>query len=303
MPTPSPLESGVWGILATPFHGPDRAVDLGSFARQIELYRRIGAQGVVALGVFGEAVKLDTAEQRAVVACAVATADGLPVVVGVAGLATAPVVEQAQAATDAADGGLAGLMIQVSDADPAVALAHLQAVHDATGMGIVVQDYPLSSGVRIATSNLLEVVAASTFTVAIKAESPPTAVAVAELTRGTDIPVFGGLGGVGLIDELLAGAAGAMTGFSHPEGLVAAVTAYRSGGFRAARDTFSPWLPIANFEAQAGVQLALRKEILRRRGLLDDAAIRLPGRSLPASLEPLIQHHLDAAADLLAVRS
>jgi 4-hydroxy-tetrahydrodipicolinate synthase len=293
------LEPGVWGILATPFHGPDRRIDTASFTRQIELYGRIGAQGVVALGVFGEAAKLDGQEQRQIVEAAVTAGGDLPVVVGIPALATAPVVEQATAAAEAAEGRLAGLMVQVNAADPAVATAHLRAVHEATGIGLVVQDYPLSSGVRIGTSELLEVVAATPETVAIKAESPPTSIAIAGLVAGTDVPVFGGLGGVGLIDELAAGAAGAMTGFSHPEGLVAAIAAYRTGGFRAAREAFAPWLPIANFEAQVGVQLALRKEILRRRGLIDEAVIRQPGRSLPGSLEPLIQQHLDAAAALL----
>ncbi|MCA1781880.1 MAG: dihydrodipicolinate synthase family protein [Intrasporangiaceae bacterium] len=300
MSVTAPLGHGVWGILATPFHGPDRAVDTASFARQIELYRRIGATGVVALGVFGEAIKLSADEQRTIVGTAVAAAGELPVVVGLSGLSTAPVLDQARVAVEAADGHLAGVMVQVNDTDPGIVADHLRTVHDATGLGIVVQDYPATSGVRIATSALLEVVAATPFAVAIKAESPPTSIAVDGLSQATDLPVFGGLGGVGLLDELAAGAAGAMTGFSHPEGLVAAVEAYRTGGFAAARDAFAPWLPIANFEAQAGIQLALRKEILRRRGIIDDAAIRRPGRELPSSLAPLLDQHLAAAAELLA---
>ena len=299
MTAPTPLARGVWGILATPFHGPDRAIDPGSFARQIEHYHRIGATGVVALGVFGEAAKLDADEQRVIVRTAVGAAGDLPVVVGLTGLSTAPVLAQARAAAEAAEGRLAGLMVQVNDADPDVVSTHLTTVHDGTGLGVVVQDYPATSGVRIAASSLLELVAATPSTVAIKAESPPTSVAVARLTAGTDVPVFGGLGGVGLIDELAAGAAGAMTGFSHSEGLVAAVEAYRVGGFAAARDAFAPWLPIANFEAQAGIQLALRKEILRRRGLIDDATIRRPGLELPSALAALLDQHLVAAAELL----
>jgi 4-hydroxy-tetrahydrodipicolinate synthase len=306
VPSPTsttPLSPGVWGILATPFRGPDRAVDTGSFTRQVQLYRELGAAGVVALGVFGEAVKLDAAEQRAVVETAVAAAGDLPVVIGLPGLATAPVLEQARAAVTAAEDRLAGLMVQINDADPEVAAAHLRAVHEATGAGVVAQDYPLSSGVRISTAGLLDLVHRCDFLVAVKAESPPTPPAIAELVAATDVPVFGGLGGVGLIDELAAGAAGAMTGFSHPEGLLAAVRAHERGGFAAARDAFAPWLPLANFEAQAGVQLALRKEILHRRGVLDEPTIRRPGRTVPASLVPLLDHHLAAIQPLLAAAS
>jgi 4-hydroxy-tetrahydrodipicolinate synthase len=301
--SPTPLSPGVWGILATPFHGPDRAVDLGSFTRQIQLYRDLGAAGVVALGVFGEAVKLDAAEQRTVVSAAVDAVGDLPVVVGLPGLATAPVLEQARAAVDAADGDLAGLMVQLPSSDPDVTAAHLSAVHEATGAGIVAQDYPLSSGVHVPASALLEVVQRCSFVVAVKAEAPPTPPAIAALVAGTDVPVFGGLGGVGLLDELAAGAAGAMTGFSHPEGLIAAVSAFREGGFAAARDAFAPWLPLANFEAQAGVQLALRKEILHRRGLLDEATIRSPGRLLPDSLRPLLDEHLATIEPVLEAAS
>ena len=161
MTAPAPLARGVWGILATPFHGPDRAVDTASFARQIQLYQRIGASGVVALGVFGEAAKLNTDEQRALVRTAIDTAGDLPVVVGLPGLSTAPVLDQARAVADASDGRLAGLMVQVNDTDPDIVTAHLTAVNDATGLGIVTQDYPATSGVRMSTSALLEVVAAT----------------------------------------------------------------------------------------------------------------------------------------------
>lgn len=297
--SPGPLSPGVWGILATPFHGPELAVDATSLDRQIQVYRDLGASGVVALGVFGEAVKLDAAEQRTVVRTAVAAAGQLPVVIGLPALATAPVVEQARAAVEAADGRLAGLMVQLNDADPVIAAAHLTTVHETTGVGIVAQDYPLSSGVRISTAALIEVVGRCPFIVAVKAEAPPTPPAIAELTAATDVPVFGGLGGVGLLDELAAGAAGAMTGFSHPEGLLAAVRAYQRGGFVAALEAYTPWLPLANFESQSGVQLAIRKEILHRRGILDDAAIRRPGQSLPAALSPLLEQHLAAIQDLL----
>jgi 4-hydroxy-tetrahydrodipicolinate synthase len=294
-PTARPLEPGVWGILATPFRGPDCAVDLVSFARQFDLYRSIGAQGVVSLGVFGEAVKLDPDEQRAVIdATAGAAGDDLRVVIGLTPLATRPTLAQARTACEGIGDTIAGLMVQVNASQSGPVVEHLTALHEATGAGIVLQDYPLISGVHISAEALLEVVHDCPFVVAVKAEAPPTPPVIAHLTANTDVPVFGGLGGVGLIDELAAGAAGAMTGFSHPEGLVAAVEAYRQGGFAAAREAFEPWLPIANFEGQAGIGLALRKEILRQRGILDEATIRRPGRPFPESLRETMQSHLAA---------
>ena len=288
------LRPGVWGILATPFDGPNGQIDLASFVRQIELYRTVGAQGVVALGVFGEAIKLAPQEQREVVEATASNAGGLGVVVGVTTLSTAPAIAQAAMAAEGLGDALDGVMVQVNSGDPAVVAAHFQAIHDATGSGVVIQDYPKSSGVRITTSALLDVIAASPFIVAVKAEAPPTPPAIADLTAATDIPVFGGLGGVGLLDELAAGAAGAMTGFSHPEGLVAAVDAFQTSGFAAAYEAYARWLPVANFEGQEGAALAIRKEILYQRGIINDPATRQPAGRFPEQLRETMMEHLRA---------
>ncbi len=226
--TPSPLPHGLWGVLATPFHGPRLEVDLESLRREVDLYLRVPADGLVVLGVFGEGVALASDEQAAVVSEVAKTAPGTPLVVGVSARTTAVAIEQARTAAGAAGSGLAGVMVQANTTDPGVLAKHLAAVHEATGAGIVLQDYPEASGVRITADQILEVLAASPFVVAVKSEAPPTSAAIGRLTAATGVPVFGGLGGVGLLDELAAGAAGAMTGFSHPEG--SARGARRLGG-------------------------------------------------------------------------
>ena len=108
------------------------------------------------------------------------------------------------------------------------------------------------------------------------------------------MPVFGGLGGVGLLDELAAGAAGAMTGFSRPEALLAALRAWQAGGMAAAHQSYARWLPLANFEAQPGIGLALRKEALRRRGLFAEATVRPPAPPMPEALHTILTMHLNA---------
>jgi 4-hydroxy-tetrahydrodipicolinate synthase len=293
------LAHGLWVILATPFDDTG-ALDQTSLARQVRFARDAGADGLVALGVFGEAAHLSLAEQRAVAETVAGAAEGTPLVLGVAGRSSAVCVEQglnalAGASAGGADPGSTGLMVQVSTPAPASVVRHLTAVHEATGAGIVLQDYPAVSGVKVGSAQILEVVAGCGFVTAVKAESPPTPVAIGELTAGTDVPVFGGLGGVGLVDELTMGAAGAMTGFSAPEGLRATIDAHRSGGFAAARDAWAPWLPLANFEAQLGIALAVRKMLLHRRGVLDHPTVRPPAPSLPDLLVPLLELQLAAA--------
>jgi len=293
-PPASTLRSGLWCVLATPFHGPDLAVDLTSLRKELELYAAVPADGLVVLGVFGEAAALDSAEQAAVVAAVAGHDSGLPVVAGIPGRTTAVAVEQATGVVRAGEGRVEAVMVQANTADRDLLARHLRAVHEATGTGIVLQDYPETSGVRITPAQVLAVLEACPFVVAVKSEAPPTAAAIGQLTAKTSVPVFGGLGGVGLLDELAAGAAGAMTGFSHPEGLRAALDAWSSGGYAAAREAFAPWLPLVNFEAQPGVGLALRKEILHRRGVFAGGAVRPPARQIPDVLLDLLPDHLAA---------
>lgn len=291
---PRLLDPGLWGILATPFAGPALDVDEHSLRREVALFRELPATGLVALGVFGEGAALSLAEQRHVVATVADEAGALPVVVGLSARFTAPAIEQASVAVEAAGAALAALMVQVNTAAPEPLVRHLTAIHQATGAGIVLQDYPVVSGVRITSAQLLATLAECPFVVAVKSEAPPTSVAIAELTAGTEVPVFGGLGGVGLLDELAAGAAGAMTGFSRPEALLAALNAWRAGGMAAAHEAYARWLPLANFEAQPGIGLALRKEALRRRAVFAEAGVRPPAAPMPQALHRTLTLHLEA---------
>jgi len=286
-----PLARGVWGILATPFRGDDLVVDTESIERLVGLYRTAGASGVVALGVLGEAARLSSAERRLVLRTVVDAAAGLPVVAGMSATSTAPAMEEAGYAADA---GAHAVMVLVNGGDAERLAAHLQRISQSCGLGIVLQDHPTTTGVTIAPSNLARAVRDSGVVVAVKAEAPPTAPTIAAVAAEVEVPVFGGLGGVGLLDELLAGSAGAMTGFAVPEALIATVDAWQRAGYEAAREAYLPWLPLVLFESQDKVSLALRKEILRRRGLIAEAHVRAPGLAMPASLYRALDSHLGA---------
>jgi 4-hydroxy-tetrahydrodipicolinate synthase len=286
----SPLSHGLWGVLATPFDD-DLDVDLASLRTEVAAFAGDGCDGLVALGVFGEAASL-RAEEADAVADTVASSTDLPYVLGLSEREPDAVVAQAQRLLDAVPRPPVALMAQIPDAEPAVAAASLRRLYEATGVGILVQDYPVISGISVTDEQVVAIVSACPFAVGVKSETPPTSVAVAHLAPRLDIPVFGGLGGVGLLDELAAGSAGAMTGFSHPAALATVLRAHRDGGFDAARSAWAPWLPLANFEGQLRVGLAIRKELLRRRGVITCSRVRQPALPLPATLVPLLEKHL-----------
>lgn len=286
------LSQGLWGVLATPFDEA-LAVDLASLRTEVESFVADGCDGLVALGVFGEASSL-SADEADEVAHTVASVTDLPYVLGLSERHPDAVVSQARRLLAAVPRPPVALMAQIADANPAVAAASLRGLYEATGIGILLQDYPVVSGITVSDEQVVTIVESCPFVVGVKSETPPTSVAIAHLAPRLDVPVFGGLGGVGLLDELAAGSAGAMTGFSHPAVLASVLAAYRDGGFVTARDVWAPWLPLANFEGQLRVGLAIRKEVLRRRGVIASARVRRPARSLPAALVPLLDQHLAA---------
>lgn len=287
----SHIRPGVWAVLATPFSGSTLAVDDVGVARLAEHARGAGVTGLTVLGVFGEAARLSWEERRLVLETVLDTTD-LPVVVGCTSLATAPAIDEVRMAVDLAGDRLAGAMVQANSADRSTLQAHLTAINEATSAPIVLQDYPVASGVSV-PSAVLGDAATLPFIAAVKAESPPTPVAVAALTARCEAPVFGGLGGINLLDELACGAAGAMTGFSYPEALVACVAAWSPDDPAKSRAALLDYLPLITFEQQAGIALAIRKECLRRRGLIAESAVRPPARTLPESLAMLLARHID----------
>lgn len=286
------LRPGVWGLLATPFTADSAAVDFESLTRLASYYLSLDLAGLTVLGVFGEAADLTPAERRDVVGMIHGLSPGTPLVVGVTSRSTDEAIDEIRNVADAGGTAIASYLVQVNAPTAPAVVAHLRQIHKATGARVVIQDYPAVSGVSISTEELLVVVRQCPFVTGIKLESAPTPPKVAALTSGCSVPVLGGLGATYLLDELACGAAGAMTGFSAPEGLIKCCAAYRSGGFAAAREVWLPYLPLVNFEFQAGIAKVIRKEGLRLRGLIDHASSRTGGVDLAPEMLALLQRHM-----------
>ena len=153
----------------------------------------------------------------------------------------------------------------------------------------IVQDHPTSSGVRMPVEFIAGLFEHMPPNSIVKLEDPPTAPKMKRLLElAPGFQLFGGLGGVSLFHELDAGSSGAMTGFALPEILVGIVTAYQAGDRARARDLFNAALPLMVFEAQPGAGVALRKELLKRRGAIAHATVRQPApKPDPFALELL----------------
>jgi 4-hydroxy-tetrahydrodipicolinate synthase len=111
-------------------------------------------------------------------------------------------------------------------------------------------------------------------------------------TRRVSI-LTGNGGGLFLTEELTRGADGAMTGFAYPEMMVDVCRAHAAGDRVRAHDLFDAYLPLARYEQQPGIGLAVRKYLMAKRGMIASATIRKPGPKLSAldvaDLELLIE--------------
>jgi 4-hydroxy-tetrahydrodipicolinate synthase len=94
--------------------------------------------------------------------------------------------------------------------------------------------------------------------------------------RTDKFEIFGGLGGMFLLEELKRGATGTMTGFAFTEILVAVYQAFNDERLSDAERIFDHYLPLIRYENQPVINLNIRKELLRRRGAIATAILRDP---------------------------
>jgi 4-hydroxy-tetrahydrodipicolinate synthase len=272
------IPAGTYAIMATPFR-EDGSLDAPGIDRLVDFELGAGVHGLTILGILGEAHKLTEEERGRVVEAFVKRVNGrIPVVVGTSAPATDLAIRYSR---QAADLGATALMVA-----PPTNLRNLDAVreyyrrvHDAISLPIVVQDEPVFSGVIMPAGFLASITDALPRARTIKLEELPSPVKVGQVLTAAKQPVgvYGGMGGVYLYEELLRGAIGTMTGFAFPEVLVGIYTAFIAGDRAGARELFYRYLPIIRYEGQPIIGLALRKEILKRRGVIASAMIRHPG--------------------------
>jgi 4-hydroxy-tetrahydrodipicolinate synthase len=278
---------GVFPISATPF-APSGALDLDSLDRLVDFYLARRVHGLTLLGIMGEASKLTAAESRGVVRRAVARVAGrVPVVVGVSSPNLATL---AALANDSMAAGAAGVMVAPTSglAGDDALVAYMASVVSALDPGtpIVYQDYPQATGVILTVEAFHRMVDAFPLLVMLKHEDSPGLTKLSRIRAEAArvgrrrVSVLVGNNALYYPQELARGADGAMTGFSYPEMLVEVYERFVTGDLDGAEDVFDVYLPLLRYEAQPGIGLAVRKELLARRGALASPTVRAPGPAL-----------------------
>jgi len=279
---------GVYLITVTPFTDSG-ALDLSSTDRMVDFCLDSGVTGLTVLGIMGEATKLTAAESTQFVARVLARVAGrVPVVVGASAPGFAPMKELTDSVMAL---GAAGVMVapppSVRTDDQIV--AYFEMVQETVGPGVpwVLQDHPLATGVQMSAAVILRILQSASGCVMLKHEDCPGLAKLAAIRAASErgdvrrVSILtGNGGGLFLPEELARGADGAMTGFAYPEMMVGVCRAHAAGDLERARDLFDAYLPLARYEQQPGIGLAVRKHLLAERGVIASSAIRKPGPKL-----------------------
>lgn len=270
--------TGVFNITPTPFH-PDGALDLDSLTRLTAFTRGTGVNGMTILGVLGEADKLTEAERDAVIEATIAAAGpGFPICVGTTHAGTDGCIAYSRRAQAL---GAAAVMVappKLARSNDAALHRHYVAVAEALDIPVVVQDFPPAVGGILMSAELIGGLAkASPRLQHLKLEDDPSPMKVSQvLAVNPAVKVMGGLGGMMFLEELRHGAVGTMTGFAFPEILVAIHRAWTAGDRDRATGIFYKYCPLIRFENQPRINLAIRKHIYHRRGVIASARARAP---------------------------
>lgn len=281
---------GVYPILATPFHD-DESIDLESFDRLIRFMAELKVDGVTILGVLGESNRMLDREREELIRTAAKAAGGqLPIIVGTSHGGTRAALGLSRMAEElGADAVMVTPHAEPVPNDDRV-FEYYRTIAEGIHIPLVVQDHPASTAVHMSVPLILRIVNEVPAVACIKEEATPTPPKIRALLQGMQrrVPILTGLGALYGQFDLESGSHGFNTGFAFPEVLMAMVQATKARDADRARALYTRFLPLIVFEQQPGV--AVRKEVLRLRGLLRSSRVRHPG----GSIQPAVAEQLSA---------
>ena len=274
---------GVIPAVVTPFH-PDGALDEESLRRVVAHEIEAGADGLLILGLAGEGIHLSLWERERVTELAAAAAGKTPLLVGCSADTTA---DATALVAGAVVRGAAAVMVappRRADWTAAQFAEHYRAVSQAAGQAeVMVQDAPFAVGVELGAELVLALARELPNLRSYKIEALPfwDNALHARASAGATLGVFGGHGGLYLLDVLDAHADGLIPGADVTSALVCAWRAYQAGDRAACVAEHLRLLPLLVFQAQSlALLIGGAKTLLHARGVIATTHSRHPGANL-----------------------
>ncbi len=272
---------GVFPIVVTPFT-ESYALDEKGLRDLVRFCLRAGVQGLVGPANASEFSTLSDDERKRWIEIVVAEAAGqVPVIASTTCGHAVPAIALSRFAQKVGAAGVMSMPPHVQHPDAAGCYAYYKALSEALEIPIMLQNYTAPIGTPMSPDLLARMCRELPQVQYIKEETFPssrmlsaTIAAAGTLCRG----VFGGQGGLYLVDEYRRGSVGNMPACEIPDVQVALWNTLEAGDLTGARALFNRVLPLINYERQYGV--GLYKELLYRRGVIQTRVCRTPGKEL-----------------------
>lgn len=269
---------GVFTIPVTPFN-EDGTMDEAGLRRCVEFCVAAGAHGLVAPVNASEFSALTDDERRRVAAIVVETAARrVPVVIGVSGLSGQHAATFARHARESGADAVIAMPPYVRKAAPDEIVDYFRAVAGAAELPVFIQNYSAPIGTPLSAAFMLRLVREIDGIEYVKEETLPAGHVMSALLAEAEPRlrgVMGGMAGRFLLDEFARGACGTMPACEVTDVHVALWNALEAGELAQARSIYNRLIPLLNIEWLYGA--AVYKEVLRRRGVIDGATMRVAG--------------------------
>jgi 4-hydroxy-tetrahydrodipicolinate synthase len=268
--------AGVFPASVTPFDLGGQ-VGMPAVARLLAWFRANGCAGVVFAGTNGEGPSLSTVEKRDLVRGAVPLADGLDVILGIA---TASLEEAVWSCRQAHSAGARAALVMAPayfrDAGDEGIAQWFEALLDRSPLDVLVYNFPQRTGITLSPELMFRLSKRERM-IGLKDSSGNAANVAdyAEALRGTGRSMFVGDETL-LVEALRAGWSGTISGAANVlPNWISAIVADWSQARESAETKHALILPALQ-ALRRSPQPGANKVILRRLGVLETSALRLP---------------------------
>lgn len=296
---------GIIPIPLTPFTEAGE-LDERALVRVVEFAVRTGGSALLSTVNASEWQALADVERQRITEITVAETRGeVPVIVGVTSVSTnlsVALARHAESVGAAAINSMPPRGIPLSDTD---CFDFYGALAQAVELPIFIQNYYEPLGRPLSTALIRRIVETFPNVRYVKEETLPEPLQITRLLdafAGSDSleGVFGGQGGLYLVDEFERGSAGNMPATHVADAVVAVWAELRAGNLEEARQMHAQMLPLMTLERTWGGG-PVYKEVLKRRGVISCTFRRTGGPDLDAAALRELDWALDHMSHLLTV--
>ncbi len=293
--------SGVIPILPTPFNDSGAVEELG-FARAIEAGLADGVHGLAMFGLASEAYKLSDDEKKRLSTLLIERVAGrAPVMIGVMHHCTEIAVREAAWAENAGADAIMLMPPYLMSPGESAIRDHIMAVAGSVNLPVVVQCAPLQTGTSLSPEDLGAIHREQSNVTHVKVDLVPSGPTITKLQNCTQNSLRSLVGymGLHLPDDMRRGVSGVMPTVSLGRVFVRMYDLLRAGN-EEGRKLHHRLLPLLNFMMQSiEMLIAVEKELLVRRGILQSARCRHPAWTMDTFHRAELEQYASELAEWL----